>query len=84
MFGLYSQDWRHLSGAHCLACRVVCIKAVAQCVVSCTGGVADDMDVSCEGGVPWSPPGRTYVDAALSGSVYEAESSTRANTARLF
>lgn len=45
------------------------------------GGVANRKDVPDAGGVPWSRPERTYPDAALSGSVYGAETSTGDNNA---
>ena len=37
---------------------------------------ADPMEGPCQGAMAWAPPARTYVDAALSGSVYEVETST--------
>lgn len=43
--------------------------------VACEGFAAKLVGGTCEGVVAWSPPARRYLDAALSGSVYEATTS---------
>ena len=40
------------------------------------GGGADCGDAAFDGNVTWSPPARTFLDAALSGSIYNPETST--------
>ena len=40
---------------------------------------ADCDDAAFGGNVTWSPPARTFMDAALSGSIYNPETSTGGN-----